>query len=324
MWPNPFAQSTVVDTKIFYARRDAGAASNNGTTSLSSWQTWTKPNGCSFVYMVMISSGGGGGRTADGVVGVGAGGGGGGGTTRLFIPSFFLPETLYVWPGAGGLGATAASGTGGQGQPSVVACEPYTSVSNVAASSTVGGYVLYQVGATGGTPTNPQGAGALVGLITDQSIASSGFWVSTAGPTGGTGATATNGNASGITPYNQLVLTTGGGGGGNGTGTGGGFTMGSTIFKVNVLGGTAGTTPGPGQSGAFCNSKIEHLISRGYPLIFLGGTGGGGSSSASLDGGRGGDGAYGCGGGGGGGKTATGLGGNGGNGGDGLIIIMAW
>ena len=324
MWPNPFAQSTVVDTKIFYARRDAGTSSNNGTTSLSSWQTWTKPNGCSFVYMVMISSGGGGGRTADGVTTVGAGGGGGGGTTRLFIPSFFLPETLYVWPGAGGLGATSASGTGGQGQPSVVACEPYTRVSNVAASSTVGSYVLYQVGATGGTPTNPQGAGALIGLITDQSIASSGFWVSVAGPTGGTGASTTNGGGPGVTPYNQLTMTTGGCGGGNGTGSGGTFVLTASPLKQNVAGGTGGASPAAGQSGTFCNSKIEHLIARGFPLIFLGGTGGGGSSSAGAAAGKGGDGAYGCGGGGGGGNSAAGSGGNGGNGGDGLIIIMAW
>ena len=324
MWPNPFAQSTVVDTKIFYARRDTGTSSNNGTTSLSSWQTWQKPNGCSFVYMLMISPGGGGGRTADGATSVGAGGGGGGGQTRLLIPSFFLPETLYVWPGAGGLGATTAGGTGGQGQPSVVACEPFTSVSNVAASSTVGSYVLYQVGASGGTASTTQGAGALIGLTTDQSIASSGFWASVGGPTGGAGTNVTNGNATGITPYNQLVITTGGGGGGNGTGTGGGFTMAGTPFRQNVLGGTAGTSPGPGQSGFFCNSKVEHLIARGFPLIFLGGTGGGGSSVTNLDGGRGGNGAYGCGGGGGGGKTATGLGGNGGDGGDGLIIIMSW
>lgn len=324
MWPNPFARSSVVDTQVFYPRLDGGSSTVNGTTVVNSWQTWTKPNGCSFVFMLMIAAGGGGGRVSSTTLG--AGGGGSGGHTRLLIPALFLPETLFIWPGSGGLGATATAVAGANGQPSIVACEPYTAASNVAATSTVGSYVLYQTGGQGGAGSASTGgpAGAIA-LITDQSIASSGLWFSIAGQIGAAGATVSNGAGSASTAFASGIITSSGGGGGNGSGTGGGITANLGPFNGNVSGGTGGAAPTSGPSGINLNQRIEYLMTRGYPIYFMGGAGGGGSNVAGTTGGLGGDASYGGGGGGGGGNNASGTNsGSGGDGGDGLIIIMAW
>lgn len=322
MWPNPFAQSTVVDTKIYYPRREAGTASVNGTTSISSWQTWQKPNGCSFVYMLIIASGGGGGRPTSGATTTAGGGGGSGGHTRVMIPAMFLPETLYVWPGSGGLGATTVTTAGAQGQPCVISCEPQLSASNVAATSTTANYVLYQVGGSGGAASTTAGAAGVIGLITNQQIASSGLWFSVAGQAGSAGASATNGSGGAVpSGHNVGVITTGGSGGGNGTGSGGALTTNTGPLRQTIAGSATGVV---GKPGIGLNSRIEQLISRGDPIYFSGGSGGGGISTAAVAP-AGGDAGYGGGGGGGGSGTLAGsTSGNGGNGGDGLIIIMSW
>ena len=98
MWPNPFAQSTVVDTKIYYPRRDGGTATANGTTVTSSWQTWNKPNGCTFVYMFMLASGGAGGKPAAGATTSAGGGGGSGGSA----------SNPCCWGGLNGTGTQSA------------------------------------------------------------------------------------------------------------------------------------------------------------------------------------------------------------------------
>lgn len=323
MWPNPFVQSSIVNTQVFYPRRDAGSSTVNGTTSLNSWQTWTKPNGCSFVFMVLIAAGGGGGRVSSTT---GGGGGGAGGHTRLLIPALFLPETLFIWPGAGGLGATTTATSGANGQPSIVACEPYTSASNVAASSTVGGYVLYQTGAGGGAGiSGTAGTAGAIALSTDQSIASSGLWYSIAGQAGGAGAASTGASGTTVIAFTSGIITSSGGGGGHGAGNGGGITASTGPFRINVPAVVGGASANKGWDGINLNQKIEYLMSRGDPIYFMGGGGGGGSSVAGTLGGFGGDASYGGGGGGGGGNSATAANsGNGGDGGDGLIIIMAW
>ena len=52
------------------------------TTTTNGWVSWQKPNGCQWVYFLMIASGGGGNGTgaagAGGPGGYGSGGGGGG------------------------------------------------------------------------------------------------------------------------------------------------------------------------------------------------------------------------------------------------------
>lgn len=318
MWPNPFAKSTVVDTRIYYPQRNGGTASSTGTTSIASWQTWTKPNGCTFVYMLIIAAGGGGGRPAVGATTSAGGGGGSGGHTRLIIPAMFLPETLFVWPGSGGLGATTTATAGAQGQPCIIACEPNNQASNTSAPTTMAGYVLEQAGGLGGAAASTAGGAGLIADIRDQHISGAGLWFSIGGHAGQAGALATNGNGVGISGHTSGVLTTGGAGGGNGTGSGGAIN--STLLKVNIAASTSGQA---GKTGVGYNHKIEQLISRGDPLYFSGGSGGGGSQTATTAG-AGGNAGYGGGGGGGGSSSSTGASGNGGDGGDGLIIIMSW
>lgn len=322
MWPNPFAQSTVVDTKIYYPQVNGGTASNTGTTSISSWRTWTKPNGCTFVYMLIIAAGGGGGRPAVGTT-IGAGGGGGsGGHTRLIIPSMFLPETLFIWPGSGGLGATTTATAGAQGQPCIISCEPQSSASNSAGTSTMANYVLEQAGGLGGAANQTGGLAGPIADIRDQHISGAGLWFSIGGQQGSTGTGSTNGSGGAVTSGHLLgLLTTAGSGGGNGTGSGGGINIGTGPARQNLSAATSGQA---GRTGVGYNQNINELITRGDPIYFSGGGGGGGSQTAAA-GGKGGNAGYGGGGGGGGSSTSAGaLSGNGGDGGDGLIIIMSW
>ena len=80
--------------KIFYAA---------GTTA---WQTWQKPRGCKFIWMMCIGAGAGGQTT--GTTGAGFGGGSGA-VTRALFPANVLPDTLYIQPGVG-----AANTAGGR------------------------------------------------------------------------------------------------------------------------------------------------------------------------------------------------------------------
>ena len=94
------------------------------------WQTWQKPAGCSMVYIFALGGGGGGGRPADGATTVGGGGGGSGGITRALIPAVLLPDTIYVQPGVGGLGANLANNAGSNGNLSCIAILPNTNIDN--------------------------------------------------------------------------------------------------------------------------------------------------------------------------------------------------
>ena len=60
-------------------------------------QTWTKPQGASFVWFTLIGGGGGGANT-------GATGGGSGAVTNCMVPAFLIPDSLQVYVGYGGLG----------------------------------------------------------------------------------------------------------------------------------------------------------------------------------------------------------------------------
>jgi hypothetical protein len=101
-------------------------------TGANSWQTWQKPRGFTMCSMYAIGAGGGGGGglgsdTSNGRVG--GCGGGSGGLSRLTIPLFLLPDTLFirVLPGGAGgittsLGGSASAGS--SGGESIVAIRP--------------------------------------------------------------------------------------------------------------------------------------------------------------------------------------------------------
>jgi hypothetical protein len=86
-------------------------------------QTWQKPRGCKFVYIFSLGGGGGGSGGLSGAVGTnrfGGGGGGMGGITQTIIPSFFLPDTLYILVSRGGPGGGASQGGSGAAQANYV------------------------------------------------------------------------------------------------------------------------------------------------------------------------------------------------------------
>ena len=144
-------QSGVAKWLVFYPDQSA--------TTTNSWKSWIKPDGCSMVFMLMIAAGGGGGKGAGAAAIVASGGGGSGGITRLLIPAFLLPNTFYIRPGNGGLGA--ASSTGGvAGTQSYISMQPNTTTANIIITQAGGG-------GGGGAATSTAGAaGAIAGFIT--------------------------------------------------------------------------------------------------------------------------------------------------------------
>ena len=303
MWNDALPRNGITNWKIYYAAQS--------TTTTDSWQTWTKPAGCAWIYILLITAGGGGGRSNNGALTVAAGGGGQGGGTRLLIPAFVVPDILYVRTGVGGLGATTP-GAGGNGTASYVSMQPNTTTANLLVSQGAGAGAAGAAANTGG---GGSGAGA-----TTPAIQCLGLFTTVAGNNGSVGAATVN-TAGTSSAVSSGMITTQGSGGGNGTGAGGNITNAVVFPTIN---GGSGTTGGNGQAGfQFNASWLPGLKS--YPLIFSGGSGGGGSSTVGGTAGNGGHGAYGSGGGGGGSCTdAGGTSGNGGNGGDGIIFIGAF
>ena len=73
--------------------------------------TWTKPAGCTRVYIEVIGAGGGGGSGQKGSASreEGGAGGGGGAMTRGVYDANALPSTLTIAVGAGGNGGAAVT-----------------------------------------------------------------------------------------------------------------------------------------------------------------------------------------------------------------------
>lgn len=299
MWPNDsLPQRGNTNWKFFYA-------------SGNDWQVYTKPPGVSMLYILIIAAGGGGSRTVDGNVTSAGGGGGSGGMTRLLIPAAFLPDTIYVRPGLGGLGATAANTQGTAGGTSYVSIAPTTASSNT---------IISQGGALLGASPVSAGGGGLASSVAISTFATLGIFNSVAGQNGTAGANSANGSATGLTAGVSGSITSGGTGGGNGTGFGGNITSFAAGGFVPTMTQSARGSGGGGFDG-FQRGLIIGAGLKSTPLFFTGGCGGNGVSTA-VTAGRGGDAGYGGGGGGGGGGTNAGsVSGDGGNGGDGLIII---
>jgi len=302
-------------------------------TDIPNWQTWIKPRGVNWVYIIGVGGG------ASGVGGThsavnnpsarpGGAGGGSGAQTVMMLPAALLPPVLYIHLGQGGRQRKLSSGSlSVPGGPTYIAVEPLTI--GIANNSQL--LLLTANGATGQT------GGAATAIADNFPLAGRAIKViNIAGQSGTAGAT--TGAANGISlilPSTGLMVTGGTGGGGKSinytvTSMGGniaGIPTATSIANTNMHvgyiptsnGGTSSITSladgGPGQAGyKFSN------------WLHLGGTGGGGGGTANTglgsSGGAGGHGAPGCGGGGSGsGGTFTGLPGSGG---DGFVHIISF
>lgn len=281
----------------------AGGGSTNYQEFTSSG-TWTKPAGCTTLYIEVIAGGGGGGsgrRGAAGTVRAGGAGGAGGRFVSRWIAAAAAAATETITVGAGGAGGAAVSSddasgaTGSNGGSSSFG-------TLVIASETSGGAGGATGAATGGSAA-PWGPAALVGL-----------YAATGASSAATGAAGTNASR----------CMHGGGGGGSAAGIGttnfatSGGAGGEGYAELKNTGATAVATGGGGAAG------VLGAIDGGSGLAY-GDGGGGGRSSTSSASGNGGNGAAVGGGGGGGAGSLNGFGsGAGGNGGGGVVRIWAW
>jgi hypothetical protein len=284
-------------------------------TQGSIFQTWKKPRGCKFVYMILIGGGGGGGGGQSGINTNRSGGGGGGASAciRSFFMANTLPDTLFVRVGSGGSGGLP-NGNGGSGVVSIVSITTSVATNSQLLSSSryddaagIGGLAN---GTRGGQGSPITGFNFFYYLGIPQFFSGTYSF-------GGTGGLNTGGSGVSVTPTMMLCGGAGGGGSSSGNTDGNG---GSILFSglySNMNGGLSGGTNN-GASG-FIPIEPSKISSLQNGLFFFGGAGGGANGIGV--GGNGGNGGYGCGGGGGG---AGVTGGRGGKGGDGLIIIVSW
>jgi hypothetical protein len=263
------------NVKIFYA-----------SSGSNYWQTWQKPRGCKFIWMMAIGGGNGGaGMSTSAIAEVN--GGGSGAITRALFPANVLPDILYVQPGVGGTGGASGAGSSNNGN---IGGRSYVSI---VASSSDNMNIVCVSGTTPAAYNSAEGAAS----PSNANLLSLGTYTSTAGQAGPTGAD--------VTPF-SITLTCAGAS--NNVGNLAGRGIATSFLNPTISGGTIGG--GNGNSG-YWSWK---------PMFGIGGTSGGGNNAGT--GGRGGDGGYGCGGGTGGyGSVAGGAGGNGGNG---LVIIVTF
>jgi len=270
------------------------------------------------------AGGGGCGRNAA-ATGCGGGGGGSGAQTTAMIPAQFVPDTLYVQAGFGGVGGAVASANGTAGIATYVAIEP---------STTLTANMLFLVanggggGGGGGGVSGLAGTAGTVSTIANMCLAGRGVYNFLAGQAGSTGRITAVGDS--LTPQANGLMVTGGTGGGGSNGVNAAFaggavsaitgTLGTDFFPLPISGGIAGTNA-PSSGGAGRSGFVSRNL-----LFNFGGTGGGGAvQNASSIPGAGGDGAPGCGGGGSGGSNITSVTVRpGGYGGPGFVIIISW
>jgi hypothetical protein len=282
-------------------------------TTLIQWQTWRKPRGVKWIYMIGVGGG------ASGQTGINTGttsGGGAGGSsgaqTMLMIPAMFIPDVLYIQAGLGGVGSTTSGGQNNAGTITYVSVEPNTTLTTQTTLLFANG------GPAGGTvPTSTAGgvtaATAAVATIANMPLAGRGHYQFLAGLGGGTGGTSTTSGGGPGFPQTGLMVQGGCGGGGTSAGTaqGGGGSMGAAIGQTFPVTSASGSSPdGVNFQAAF------------YQMNY-GGTGGVGASN-SVDAGKGGAGSPGAGGGGGGGANTTRTAVKGGDGGPGFVIIISF
>lgn len=269
-------------------------------------------------YMLAIGGGGGGGGGFDrpnGDPGGGGGGGGSGGIATLLIPSFFLPDILYVYAGEGGPGGPESS-VGSDGQISYVSYSPSILAENVLLQSSI----VQGAAGSEGESAGP-GIGGAGGTLASQTLGSRlGIFRSIAGQAGAAGGNDTGGNGVSVTAWSTVPLSGGAGGAGSDADpfSGGGITAASaTNFTYINWPTTAGAVASGGTSTAPRRGGAGVQLWK--PFLSSGGAGGGTNDNNGGDGNSGGIGSGG--GGGGAGDTTTG---RGGNGGPGLVMIISW
>lgn len=297
------------DIQIFYA--------NQGNFG---YQTWRKPRKCNFVYILSIDAGGGGSSGTSTTLAtstVNNCGGASGGITRALINSSFVPDSLYVKVGKGGIGGASSSlGAGARndgtvGESSGVFCLPNASSqgNQNQASSFIGG----SASASGGNNTSGVGGSAASTLGNNFLIGLTNF-ISLGGVDSVGGAIVTQ--PTNIEALTSQIVTAGCAGAPyNGIATifnGAGINA-SSISPL-IAGGIGGTILGGNGADGYTSWK---------PFFSLGGAGGGNATSISGVAGNGGNGGIGCGGGAGG-NANFGTSGKGGDGGDGLVIIISF
>lgn len=267
------------DIKIFY---------NTGT-----WQTWTRPRKCEYIYIICIGggAGGSGGGTSNNTV---SSPGGGGAITRGLFNSNLLPDDLYVNVGIGGKGGVSTS-LGENATKSYVSMRPNITASNIILTSG-------NAAASAGNTEN-------IATIANMVFSSLGTFMSAAGAT-------VDAYGTDVFPFDSSVITPGAYGGvyfTSGQINYPGSNIVETTISPLIEGGAAAVGSGNGGRGA-------DGITSWKPFFSLGGAGGG---SANLGiGGDGGNGGIGSGGGSGGAGSIAG--GKGGDGGDGLVIMITF
>ena len=272
-------------------------------TTGGSWIAWEKPKGTQMIRITCIggAQAGGDGTYVSSSSATGGQGGGSGGVTILTIPTYVVPDILYVSAGVGQTNTTQTISAAGS----------YVCV----AQSTAAIYtVCYANGASTGL------TGATVATQANMLLSSYGNFNALAGQNGAAS------SGTDITYPTTGLLVSGGASGGSaltGSGlNGGGITAPASQTSVynifqTITGGTGST------SGTVTGGGAGHEIYQ--PLLSCGGGSGGGSSNGTA--GNGGSGGFGSGGGGGGGSrfaSGTTFQGIGGKGGNGLVIIHSW
>lgn len=176
---------------------------NSGPTS---WIPFTIPTSYKNIAITAIGAGGAGGSgyAANTLTRAGGGGGGSGGITTVTYPTKFLPETIYIQPGAGG---TTSSSSGNA---------TYVSITQ----STANAYLLaYASGGSGGTNATSStaatgGAAGVVATYAGAPYMTMGYATLSAGVAGGVGGSGTNGTPATTSSLSSSILTGGTGGAG--------------------------------------------------------------------------------------------------------------
>ena len=305
-----------------------GAPGATFTLMVPQWQTWRKPRGIKWVYMLGVGGGASGGTGVNtGTTSGGGAGGSSGSQTVVMVPAMFVPDVLYIACGNGGASQTASGVPGLSGTPTYVTIEPDTgmdlnknilwanpgNVTGAAATTTTGGV------------TGTIAAAAAIGYMP---LAGRGFYnlAQSSSAVGAGGNSNTVGGTTSITSlFGSMVMGGAGGGGCNNTGASNGGGVGNTgvllgqeFYPLYSGGGVAAVTSTPAGDGK------GGFIARNF-IMNYGGLGGGGATTTPGGlAGAGGDGAPGCGGGGSGGGNTTNTQMKSGAGGPGFVLILSW
>ena len=173
----------------------------NAAAGSSDFQTWSKPRNCSFIYFLIIGAGGGGGGGAGGSTVTSKGGGGGGASgnvASILLPSFVVPDRLYIRVPQTSGGAGGSSANGIAGTVSVIDGIFVYPVNGTLFNSILSSAASAGTAAGGGTTVGAGGAGGTANtIIAATSLHSSAFGIfytitGSAGAAGGASAAAGN------------------------------------------------------------------------------------------------------------------------------------